>query len=218
MNKILAYFKKLKLGIKVIITIFLLYTLYSIFSLFGAWPSVSSWFKSQKITIDETPILVQEIKKISQLFTVTAYDEIVQDSSYFSQPNTQTILQKLTIKQPLLVTNKIVLITKGKIMAGTDLALINEAAIFTKGDSINIQLPAAVILEAIINPSDVEIFEEKGSWPQELIAANILSAKQKMIIRAKENKIIEKANEQAKIIISNFLKSCGFKKVEVFLK
>ena len=43
-------------------------------------PSFSKIFSSQPVAVDETPILVKEIKSIGQLITYSLSDEVVADS------------------------------------------------------------------------------------------------------------------------------------------
>lgn len=215
MKKIIDIFKKFKPAFKIAIVGIVLFLVYNLFAAINFLPKFGNIFKNQKPTIDQTPILITEIKKIAQLFTVTAYDEVVQDTGYFTEPNTTTVLQKLSLRLPLLLPNTLVLIVKGKIMAGTSLTNLTDTNIFKTKDSISITIPQATILDAIINPSDIEVFDEAGTWPQNLVAQQITSAKQKMINSALENKILEKANEQAILIIKNFLLAAGFKKVTV---
>lgn len=68
----------------------------------------TGWFSSKPLLIDNTPLVIKEIKTISELNTATLYHEIVVDS-----------IAQATI--PLAAKREIVLIIKGKVTAGIDL-------------------------------------------------------------------------------------------------
>ena len=48
-------------------------------------PSMRSLFTAEKVVIDQTPILIKNIKTIAQLVTVTSYDEVVVDSLVYNK-------------------------------------------------------------------------------------------------------------------------------------
>jgi hypothetical protein len=49
-------------------------------------PSFKNIFKPKAVLIDNTPILITEIKSMAQLMTITVYDEVVLDSVKYAQP------------------------------------------------------------------------------------------------------------------------------------
>jgi hypothetical protein len=213
----LRFFKGLgKLG-KVGIVVLLLYIGYQMLHWVGAVPSIGSMFKAKPVVIDDTPIMITEIKKIAQLFTVTVYDEVVIDSAKVDETSTrERILSTLIIRLPVLSKkSNIVLIAKGKIMAGTDLAKLDSSAFRIHKDTVFMKLPKAIILDAIVNPSDIETFDETGTWVEHEVVAIKQRAKEKIIQRALQQGILDKANAQAKLIMENFLRTTGYKYVYV---
>jgi hypothetical protein len=63
------------------ITIAITLVLLLIFARQMKWiPSLSAIFSPKLVVIDNTPVLIKEINELSQLTTVTAYDEVVADS------------------------------------------------------------------------------------------------------------------------------------------
>jgi hypothetical protein len=174
-------------------------------------PSFKDIFDPAPITIDNTPILVKEINNLSQLITITAYSEIVVDSV---KPFTVPILPGVAV--PIhSFDDEIVLIGKGKVLAGVDLAKIQEKDIYVKDDSVAITLPKAEILQVITNPSDFETFTEKGNWNDSEVIAVKVKLRDKMIAAAMKQDILPKAAAIANIMMENFLRSVGFKKVTV---
>ncbi|MBL7727428.1 MAG: DUF4230 domain-containing protein, partial [Dinghuibacter sp.] len=71
------------------------------------------------------------------------------------------------------------------------------------------------ILEAIVNPSDCEIFIEEGKWASSEVVELKKEARTIMIRRAEAKGILNRANEKSARVIEHFLRSVGFKRVKV---
>ena len=86
-------------------------------------PSFKNIFKPQPVTIDNTPILITEINELAQLCTITAFDEVVADSVVIKiKSPVETLIPDLSVFGNLPITGKrIVIIGKGKLIAGADL-------------------------------------------------------------------------------------------------
>jgi hypothetical protein len=179
-------------------------------------PSSKDLFSEKPVQIDETPMLLKEIKSIAQLVTVTAFDEVVVDSVIRDNGSKiGKIFNPLSPYPFLPVDKKIVLIGRGKVLAGTDLTNLKEGDIQVVKDTITLKLNRAVILDAIINPSDFETFDEQGKWTDAEVRAVKLRARQKIIERAIQHNILRKADVKAKSVMENFLLSSGYKKVNL---
>ncbi len=168
-------------------------------------PSFSDIFKSKPLQIDETPVLIKEINNLSQLITISMYDEVVMA---FSKPKHLPSFPGL---RP--VPDKIVLIGKGKVLAGVDLKKIKENNLSVTGDSVSIYIPPAQIFSTIINPSDFETFDETGKWSPDQITDIKKRIRDKITARAIQNQILPKAYQRSKLILENFLRGVGFKKI-----
>ena len=174
-------------------------------------PSFGDIFSPKPVIIDNTPILVKEINSLSQLVTITAYSEIVVDSvKQFTVP----ILPGVSAPIHLL-DNELVLVGKGKVLAGVDLAKITAKDIYVKDDSVSITLPKAEILQVITNPSDFETFNETGNWSDTEVTTVKIKLRNKMIADAMQQNILPKAAAVANVMMENFLRSVGFKKVNL---
>ena len=180
-------------------------------------PSFKNIFKPQPVTIDNTPILIKEINELAQLCTITAFDEVVADSVVIKiKSPVETLIPDLSVFGNLPITGKrIVIIGKGKLIAGADLKKLNEQSIFVQGDSVSLLLPPAEILDAIMNPSDFETFSETGEWSSEAVTAVKVKARKKMIEKALQQGILNKANTRSIALLENFLRGFGFKKITV---
>jgi hypothetical protein len=163
-----------------------------------------SWniFSSQPVTIDDTPILIKDIRSLGQVITATFSDEVVADS-----------VIKHHFPQLPLTDDRLVIIARGKVLAGVDMKLLADSSITVTKDTVRMQLPQTKIIDVIINPADYETFEETGQWSQEAVTAVKLKAKDKITANAFTKNIIEKANTKAKAVIEDFLHAAGFKVV-----
>jgi hypothetical protein len=111
------------------------------------------------------------------------------------------------------VPDKIVLIGKGKVLAGVDLKKIKENNLHVTGDSVSIYVPPAQIFSTIVNPSDFETFVETGKWSPNQVTDIKKRISDKITARAIQNQILLKAYQRSKLILENFLRGVGFKKI-----
>jgi hypothetical protein len=154
---------------------------------------------------------------MAQLCTITVFDEVVADSAVINMKSAaDMLLPDLSGFANLPVTGKrIVIIGKGRVVAGVDLKKLNERSISVEGDSVSLTLPAAEITDLIMNPSDFEVFSETGEWSSEAVTAVKVNARNKMMERALERGILSKANTRSIVLLENFLRGLGFKKVRI---
>lgn len=178
-------------------------------------PSFKEIFKAQPVVIDETPILIKQIRSLGELITTASYDEVVADSIIVSKMG--NIAQAFNILAPLPIfpsqIKQLVIIGTGKVLAGTDLKEISDSSIRIHLDTVWLKLPKAKILDAIMNPSDFKTFAEKGNWTSYEVNLVKVKARNKMINRAINNDILIKAGERTKVIMETFLVNAGYKHV-----
>ncbi len=163
-----------------------------------------SWniFSSKAVTIDNTPILIKEIRSLGQIITATFYDEVVVDSTVSH-----------SFPQLPITDDHLVIIARGKVLAGIDLKLLTDSSISVTKDTVWMQLPQTKIIDVIINPADFETFEETGKWTPEAVTAVKIKARGKITDNAYNKNIIDKANSKAKAVLEDFLHAAGFKVV-----
>ena len=198
------------------IAVFIL-LLFFIFQKINILPSFKDIFSSNPVLIEETPVLIKEINTLAQLMTITYSDEVVMDTVKLGIgiPSLVPIIGG-SILSPAL--DKLVIIGRGKVIAGTDLKKMQENDITQTGDSININLPSSTILETILNPSDFETFIEKGNWSEASVTALKVKIRNEMNNRAIKQNILYQADVRSKKIMETFLKNTGFDKVEIHFK
>ncbi len=179
-------------------------------------PGFKDIFKPKDVLIENTPLLIREIKELAQMITVTAYDEVVVDSAKASPRDVVRAITGISIKPLSPAFDRLVIVARGKVMAGTDLKMLGENDIIVTGDSVAVRLPRARILDIIINPSDFTTFTETGEWSNDAVIRVKIKARRKMELRALQKNILPMAENRSKLLMENFLKSAGIRKVYVY--
>jgi hypothetical protein len=182
-------------------------------------PSISEIFRSKPVRIDETPILVEDIRELAELTTYVSVDEVVVDSTRFNAAaSAWKNITGISLNPLSPSGDRLVLVVRGSVRAGTRLNGISEQDIFRQGDSVSLGVPRAVITEVIVNPSGTETFVETGEWPTEAFTALVKKAGEHMRNRAISEGIIGKADQRARMVMEQFLRQAGFDKVHVYTK
>lgn len=177
-------------------------------------PSFKNIFSSKPVLIEETPIIIKEINTLAQLITVTFTDEVIMDTAKIGNGMPSLLPTAIgTILTPGI--DKLVIIGRGKVLAGTDLKNLQEKDISVTGDSIHVILPHAKILQTIINPSGFETFVEDGTWNEDAVTALKIKIRNEINQHALQQNILQQADIRCRNIIESFLKNTGFKKIEV---
>jgi hypothetical protein len=196
--------------ILVILGIVIVITLLQRFKVFPSWDSL---FAEKPVAIDETPILISEIKELAEMITVTSFDEVVVDSI---KTNKFDVVNNLTgISLPTLspMADRLVIVAKGKVMAGIDLSNLMPDDIYVEKDSISMTLPPARVFDVITNPSDFSTFSEAGDWPPAAATALKTQARDKILRRALNQGILNRANARAAAVMESFLRSLGYRNI-----
>ncbi len=202
----------------VIITVIVIIAAYWLLQESDILPSWKDTFGAKPVVIDETPILIKDIKSIGQLITHISFDEVVADSAIVTRGSAFVNAFNRLAPVPLLPSadKQLVLIGRGRVLAGTDLSLLADTSVTIKNDTVTIFLPKSKIFDAIVNPSDFETFVEKGEWTSEEVTLVKLKARRKLEARALQQNILAKADGKARSILQDFLENLGYKKVLIY--
>jgi hypothetical protein len=164
------------------------------------------------VKIDKTANVVEQIKKISEFTTACYYEEsVVKNEKKADANNVITNFFKIT---PDSICEEVVIIAKGKVRAGFDMAKVKAEDIVIKSDTISISLPLPEIFDVIANPSDYEVFVEEGKWSHEEIVALQVEHSDQLLQSAIDAGLLEKAKE-SKGKISDLFKTFGFNVVNI---
>ena len=91
---------------KIFIIILILAAAFFILKKVALFPSFTNLFISQVVVIDNTPILVKDIKSIGELITYSSSDEVVVDSTMLSQASIATGIFNKALPFPVLPTGE----------------------------------------------------------------------------------------------------------------
>jgi hypothetical protein len=196
--------KKLLAVLQVTLLLAILFMMYNPLARIGLLPSLNSFFRSGQARIDETPVIIQQVKNIAQMFTQTFYDEYVFDTGL--------------IRTPILSTNKrLIFIAKGEVISGFDLSELNEKSIIRRDKSIVVKLPPARILDVVINPSGFETFIEEGEITFEESKKFHEDARRIFDRNAREKGILKNSTEQGRQMLEKFFRLLGFETVDIII-
>ncbi|HMP92468.1 MAG TPA: DUF4230 domain-containing protein, partial [Phnomibacter sp.] len=182
---------------------------------FNWLPSPAGWFAAKPVLIDNTPLVVLEMRTIAELYTAGLYAEVVVDSTeILPTAAANATLRGIGLPTlPVPTAKTLVLIAKGQVKAGIPLGMLDSSRIQAMGDSVQITLPPAQILDVITNPSGFETFTEEGNWSEAARTQLKQKARQLLLAEAQRQQLTRKAEEQAQAAMEAFLHTVGFKKV-----
>lgn len=164
-------------------------------------------FGRKELTIAKTANVVSEIKKIGEFTSACYYEEMaIKDE----RVDTEKILgiERQT-------KSEIVMIGKGRVRAGFNLANIRENDIQVHGDTLDIVLPHAEMFDIILNPSDFVVEYETGVWNNENTKQAKSDARDKLVKNAIANGIMQKAETAGLERLKHLFVSFGFSQVNL---
>ena len=184
-----------------------------LFTRYKVLPSLNDIFKPKPVLIANTPVVVKQIQAIAQLVTISAYEELVADTTV---TDTRTIdiplLPAIIIPSP---TRKLVIIGKCTTNIGIDMQQLRDGDISGTRDSIRIVLPPAQILDVMINPSDVEVFIEEGAWDNTAVTNLKNKIRYLAVSDAMSRGLLAQSERKAIEVLTNFFKGAGYRQVVV---
>ncbi|RYZ52129.1 MAG: DUF4230 domain-containing protein, partial [Chitinophagaceae bacterium] len=151
----------------------------------------------------------------AQLATITAYTEVAADTTVRTTVGERLrdvinpFSGRVAMDRQLIVVGKVV------IHAGVNLEKLTPQDVFISGDTVSIQLPAAEILDVIVNPSGTDIFLEEGEWSNAAVVALKERIRQKAEAEVKAAGILFQADERARDVLLNFFRAAGFAKITI---
>jgi len=176
-------------------------------------PSFNNLFKPKPVTIENTPVVVKQIIAIAQLTTITAYEELVADTAVTDTRKINIpLLPAIELPAP---TRKLVIIGKSTVNIGIDMQQLHDGDISGTKDSIHIVLPAAQVMDAIVNPSGVEVFIEEGAWDNTAVTNLVNKIRYIAINDAVSRGLLSQSEQKATDVLTNFFKAAGYDKVAI---
>jgi hypothetical protein len=178
-------------------------------------PSIGEIFRPKEVEIDQTPVIIQKIKPLAQLITITAYTEVAADTS-----RKTTIGERLRdVFNPFTLgvqtTNNLIIVGNAVIHAGVNLQKLTPEQLYISRDSVHLNLPPAEILDVIVNPSGTDIFLEEGKWDNKAIIALKGEIRRRAVEEVTRRGVLYQAEERARVVLQNFFLAAGFQKVVI---
>lgn len=154
------------------------------------------------------PSVVDKIRQLSRLETVDySIDKVVEGNR--EAPGLPTFL----------AGDRLLLIAHGEVIAGVDLARLGTKDVRVDGETVHVRLPEAQILVTRIDNARSRVYERSTGL---LVAADPSletqvrqAAEQEITAAAVEDKILDKARQNAKISVTGLLYALGFRNVDV---
>lgn len=178
-------------------------------------PSISDVFRSKPVEIDQTAVVIQQIRPLAQLVTITAYTEVAADTT-----RKTTIGERLRdVFNPFTATvptsRHLIVVGNAVVHAGVNLEKLTPEQLYITRDSVHINLPQAEILDVIVNPSGTDIFLEEGQWDNAAIAAMKGEIRRRAVEEVTRRGVLFQAEERARVVLQNFFLAAGFQKVVI---
>lgn len=183
------------------------------------------------LVIEKTPISIENVRAIGELVTANYYDETVSimgkiwvkipGGSSVGKDTTVLIIRKLEEKEQNPDSkkgNELVLIQTVHARIGVDLSELeeNDLKVSEADKSVELILPDVKCLDFITNPSNTEIFSEKGTWTLDDLKVAMIPASEEM--RAKMNddtRLFATARQGVEEVVTQLFQAAGYQTVKV---
>ena len=162
-------------------------------------------------TKPDQPAVVLGVQRLNELATVKQTIQVIvteeENARIFQQP----LPEFLTGEQLLLVA-------VGQVEAGVDLDELEESDVRVVGETVIIELPQARILDSSLDEDATRLYDrDRGLFKirgnDELIEEARRDAEDRIVETARENDILEKAQNNAEVSIRALVISFGYEKV-----
>ena len=164
------------------------------------------------LRIDKTAAVVEQVRRMGELSSAGVYEELVltdRDDSYLGE------LRRLDGVRRIAGSGDFVIICKGRVRAGFDLAKMKPSDFSVSGDTLRVTLPPVEVLDVIINPTDYEHFS--GHRTHEETVGIILQAKQRLRLDAIQAGVLDQAEASGVASLQRLFSSLGYKQVDIIL-
>jgi hypothetical protein len=162
-------------------------------------------------TEPDEPAVVQGIQRLNELATVKYTTQVL----VTEEENNQIFRQPLP---EVLTGEKVLLVAVGEVEAGVDLDELEPEDVRVTGDTVYLDLPAARILDSSLDEDKTRLYDrDRGVFKirgdDDLIEEARRDAVDKMVEAARENGILDKAQNNAETSISTLVTSLGYDEV-----
>lgn len=160
---------------------------------------------------DVQSVVIQQVRGVSELTTAVFTMQAVVPTS-----------QEATFNGFVIGTTKLLYIAHGEVRAGVDLHSLTPANVQVTGNNMQIQLPPPQLLDRKIDVSRSTVYDYSrgtlGLGPDVAPALQALAQKEaltKIVEAACADGVLEKANDRAKLVVTQLLTTAGYQNVTV---
>ena len=174
----------------------------------GLWDRVAGFVTGRPVFDVSSPTVVEMIRQLSRLETVQySLDKIVEgerQSAYLPD---------------FLGGDKLLLVAHGEVIAGIDLGQLKAGDVQVNGDTVHVRLPAAQILTTRIDNGRTRVYSRMtgllvSSDPS--LESDVRQTAELQIAQAAlDDRILEKARQNARTSVTALLYGLRFRKVDV---
>ena len=170
-------------------------------------PIVGSLLAEKPPRTTTGPVVVEGIQELDQLATVRWTESVP-----VTRETGGDILDRLFSGE------KVIVIATGKVEAGVDLGDITKDDVSVGGDSVTIDLPQPEILSASLDEEKTRVYDRDFSPlnvrpDDQLVEEARLQAVEKIKVAARENEILDTAENNAEDSVRAFVTTLGFEEV-----
>ncbi len=153
------------------------------------------------------PVVVEGIQELDQLATVRWTESV---------PVTRETGGDIVDR--LFNGEKVLVIATGEVEAGVDLGAVGKDDVIVNGDTVTIDLPEPEILSASLHEEKTRVYDRDFSPlnirpDDDLVEVARLQAVEKIRAAARENKILDTAEDNSEDSIRAFVTTLGFEEV-----
>jgi hypothetical protein len=176
-------------------------------SLLGGWFQASP--PPAKVNVQS--IVLQQVREVSDLTTAVFTMQAVVPTS-----------QDAAVGNLVIGTTKLLYVAHGEVKAGVDLSQLSPANVQVAGEQIRIQLPPPQLLDHKIDVNRSRVYDYNRGWlglgpdvAPTLQAQAQQEALTTIVAAACTDGILQRANERAKFVVTQLLKTSGYPSVIV---
>ncbi len=163
--------------------------------------------EEEELTIEDTPIQIESIRTIAEISAVSFRDEVVMDTiERYDTDLSNFDPRKWMEWYEHGIKRRLTLIIKGEVKYGFDLTDDNYT-IASDETTITLTLPAPKAIDVIVSPSDTEVFEEKGRWPESVRRNMEVRAQHQIEDAATRLNLEEKAKNNAERLFEKLIQT-----------
>jgi hypothetical protein len=173
------------------------------------WTPFGSFKWGRTTRIDTSaPSVVEKIRQLSRLESVQySIDKIVEGN------------RQAPGIPDFLAGDRLLFIAHGDVIAGVDLAQLGKNDVRVDGEAVQVRLPAAQILTARIDNEKSRVYQRNTGLlvpvDPNLESQVRQAAEQQITQAALDDKILDKARDNARVSVTGLLYALGFRKVDV---